>query len=315
MLEGALRISPEIRDALARNAPVVALESTLIAHGMPFPRNLEVARRLEAEVRAHGAVPATIAVMDGAVAVGLSDAEIERIAAGTAVKVSRLDLPIALSRRQTGATTVAATMICAHASGIRIFATGGIGGVHRGHGRILDISADLQELARTEVAVVCAGAKSVLDIPNTLEYLETLGVPVIGYRTERFPAFFTRDSGCPVHASSSSLAEIAEMLRLKWSLQLGGGAVIANPVPEADALDADAIDEAIRKALAEADDKGIRGKAITPFLLARIVEATGGRSLDANVALVLNNARVGAELAREFSARWAPQTRDRAGSP
>ena len=303
MLEGALRISPEIRDALARNAPVVALESTLIAHGMPHPRNLEVARRLEAEVRAHGAVPATIAVLDGAVAVGLSAAELERIATGKAVKVSRLDLPIILARRQTGATTVAATMICARAAGIRIFATGGIGGVHRGHDRILDVSADLQELARTDVAVVCAGAKSVLDIPNTLEVLETLGVPVIGYRTERFPAFFTRDSGCPVHASASSLAEIAEILGLKWSLHLGGGAVIANPIPEADALDAHVVDAAIRAALAEADRRGIRGKAVTPFLLARLVQATGGRSLEANVALVLNNARVAAGLARELAAR------------
>ena len=302
MLEGVLRVSPEVRDALARNAPVVALESTLIAHGLPHGRNLEVAWRLEAEIRAGGAVPATVAVLDGAVAVGLTDAELERIAAG-ALKVSRLDLAVALARREVGATTVAATMICAHAAGIRVFATGGIGGVHRGHDRVLDVSADLLELARTEVAVVCAGAKSVLDIPNTLEVLETLGVPVIGYRTDRFPAFFTRDSGCPVHASAASLAEIAEILRLKWSCGLGGGAVVANPIPEADALDAEALDAAVLEALAEAEHRGIRGKAVTPFLLARLVQATGGRSLEANVALVLNNARVAAGLAQELGAR------------
>lgn len=307
MLDGLLRIAAEVREALDRAAPVVALESTLIAHGMPYPRNLETALRLEGEIRARGAVPATIGILDGEIVVGLSEPQIERLArASEVVKVSRLDLPIVLARRQTGATTVAATMICARAAGLRVFATGGIGGVHRGYDRVLDISADLQELARTEVAVVCAGAKSILDIENTLEYLETVGVPVLGYGTDRFPAFFSRDSGYRVHAAVASVGEIAEILRLKWSSGLGGGAVIANPVPEGDALDPGFIDAAIEDALAEARRRGIRRKAVTPFLLERIVEATGGRSLETNIALVLNNGRLAAELAWELAARSIP---------
>ena len=309
MLEGVLRIAPEVQETLDRGGPVVALESTIIAHGMPYPRNVETALRLQSEVRAHGAVPATIAILDGKVVVGLSEDEIERLAkASDVAKVSRLDLPIVLARRRTGATTVAATMICAAAAGLRVFATGGIGGVHRGYARVLDISADLQELGRTDVAVVCAGAKSILDIENTLEYLETIGVPVLGYRTDRFPAFFTRDSGFPVHANLSSVEEIADILALKWSMGLGGGAVIANPVPEAHALDGALMDGVIRDAVAEAQDRGIRGKAVTPFLLARIIEATEGRSLETNIALVLNNGRLAAQLAAALVGRGARST-------
>jgi len=285
--------------ALAAGRPVVALESTIISHGMPWPQNAQTALAVEAEVRAHGAVPATIAVIDGRLKAGLSVAEIERLGqAGHAVaKASRRDLPVLLARRATGATTVAATMIIAALAGIRVFATGGIGGVHRGAERSFDISADLQELARTPVAVVCAGAKSILDLGLTLEYLETHGVPVIGHGTSQLPAFFSRDSGFAVDMQLDSAAEIAAVLQAQWALGSGGGVVIANPIPAEHALPRERIDVAIAQALAEAAAQQIGGKAATPFLLKRVNELTGGVSLAANIQLVLNNARLAAAVA------------------
>ncbi|MCB9080609.1 MAG: pseudouridine-5'-phosphate glycosidase [Lewinellaceae bacterium] len=297
-----LDLAPEVAQALARHQPVVALESTIIAHGMPYPRNVETALLVEATVRQAGAIPVTIAVMQGKIKIGLSRAEIELLGqSGTAVsKISRRDLPIALARRITGATTVAATMIGAHLAGIPLFATGGIGGVHRGAAQTFDISADLQELAQTPVAVVCAGAKSILDLELTLEYLETFGVPVLGFQTTEFPAFFTRHSGLPVDYTVDSPAEAAQILRTKKQLNLRGGVVIANPIPPAAEADFYRIDLATRQALGEADARGIKGKAITPFLLAKIEELTQGASLEANIQLVLNNARLAAEIAREL---------------
>ncbi len=294
----ALRIADEVRDALAGRRPVVALETTIVTHGMPYPDNVATARGLESEIRARGAVPATIAVMDGAIRVGLTEAELESLALTKGVlKLSRNDLAYALATGRAGATTVAATMICAHLAGIRVFATGGIGGVHRGAETSFDISADLEELARTPVAVVCAGAKALLDLKKTLEYLETRGVPVVGYRTSEFPAFWSRSSGLPLALRMESAAEIARMLELKWSLGLGGGAVIANPVDAADEIPTAEMSGYIETAVAEADRAGISGKAVTPFILARLVEITGGRSLRANIALVRSNARLAAELA------------------
>jgi len=276
----------------------VALETTIVTHGMPYPENVATARSLEAEIRARGAVPATIAVIGGAIRVGLSDGELESLATTKGVlKLSRNDLAYALSTGQPGATTVAATMICADLAGIRVFATGGIGGVHRGAETTCDISADLEELARTRVAVVCAGAKALLDLPKTLEYLETRGVPVVGYRTSEFPAFWSRSSGLPVPLRMDSASEIARMLELKWRLGLGGGAVIANPVNAAAEIPASEMSGYIETAVAEAAARGIAGKAVTPFILARLVEITGGRSLRTNIALVQSNARLAAELA------------------
>lgn len=295
----AWRANPEVAQALATGAPVVALESTIVAHGMPWPRNLEVALRVEAAVREHGAVPATIAVLGGELWVGLDRAGLEHIAHGGEVrKLSRRDLSVAVACREDGATTVAATMIVAAMAGIRVFATGGIGGVHRGAGSSFDISADLEELARTSVAVVCAGAKSVLDIPATLEVLETRGVPVLGYRTDRFPAFFTRDSGCALDRRVDEVDELAAILRAKWALGLEGGVVVANPIAPEHEADPAVVGAAIEQALAEADAQGIRGKAITPFLLARVDTLSGGASLAANVELVLSNAQLAARLAR-----------------
>ena len=276
----------------------MALETTIVTHGMPYPENVATARSLEAEIRARGAVPATIAVIGGAIRVGLSDGELESLATTKGVlKLSRNDLAYALSTGQPGATTVAATMICADLAGIRVFATGGIGGVHRGAETTCDISADLEELARTRVAVVCAGAKALLDLPKTLEYLETRGVPVVGYRTSEFPAFWSRSSGLPVPLRMDSASEIARMLELKWRLGLGGGAVIANPVNAAAEIPASEMSGYIETAVAEAAARGIAGKAVTPFILARLVEITGGRSLRTNIALVQSNARLAAELA------------------
>ncbi len=294
----ALRIAEEVRDALAARRPVVALETTIVAHGMPYPENVATARSLESEIRAHGAVPATIAVIGGAIRVGLSDAELEAFATSKGVlKLSRNDLPYALATGQPGATTVAATMICAHLAGIRVFATGGIGGVHRGVETTLDISADLEELARTPVAVVCAGAKALLDLPKTLEYLETRGVPVVGYGASEFPAFWSRSSGLPAPLRMDSIGDIARMLDLKWSLGLQGGAVIANPVDADAEIPAAEMSAYIEIAVAEAAARGMAGKAVTPFILARLVEITGGRSLRTNIALVQSNARLAAELA------------------
>ncbi len=278
--------------------PIVALESTIIAHGMPYPRNLEVAHALERIVREGGAVPATIAVMDGKIRVGLDEAALERLARGEDVaKVSRRDLAMVLTTGGVGATTVAATMICAAMAGIKIFATGGIGGVHTDGQDTLDISADLTELGRTNVAVVCAGAKSILDIGRTLEVLETLGVPVIGYRCDAFPAFYVADSGFPVPARLDSPEAIARMLVTKWALGITGGAVIANPIAADAALDAAILDDALTAAHAVADAHGIAGKALTPFLLEAIRRETGGQSLEANIALVMSNAALAAEIA------------------
>jgi pseudouridylate synthase len=294
-----LDIAPEVRMALEQGRPVVALESTIISHGMPYPQNVATALRVEAEVRSSGALPATIAVMDGRLTAGLSAAQIEALGrAGPAVaKVSRRDLPFVVSAGQTGATTVAATMIIAAMAGIRVFATGGIGGVHRGAAQTFDISADLQELARTPVAVVCAGAKSILDLALTLEYLETHGVPVVGYRTAQLPAFFTQDSGFAVDYRLDAASDIARLLQIKWAMGLGGGVVIANPIPAAHAMPRAVIDAAIAQALSDAQAQGISGKQTTPFLLERVNALTGGNSLAANIELVLNNARLASAVA------------------
>ncbi len=299
MLNQYLDILPEIADALAAGRPVVALESTIISHGMPYPQNVETARRVEQVVRDNGAVPATIAIIDGRLKVGLDSAALEALGKGghSVTKCSRRDIPFVLASKQMGATTVASTMIVAAMAGIRVFATGGIGGVHRGAQETFDISADLQELAHTNVAVVCAGAKSILDIGLTLEYLETQGVPVIGYQTAELPAFYTRESGFNVDYRLDTPAAIAEALRVKWALGLAGGAVVANPIPAADAMPKADIDAAIEQALQEADDQHITGKASTPFLLARLCELTGGNSLASNIQLVLNNAALGAKIA------------------
>jgi pseudouridylate synthase len=294
-----LDVTPEIRDALAAGEAVVALESTIISHGMPYPENVATARQVEDEVRANGAVPATIAVLDGRIKIGLSADELEGL--GTAqdvLKLSRADLPYAVASGRDGATTAAATMICAHLAGIRVFATGGVGGVHRGVETSLDISADLDELARTPVAVVCAGAKAILDLPKTLEYLETRGVPVIGYRTDRLPAFWSRESEFSVPIRVDTVEEIAALMATKEQLGLSGGVLIANPVPEQAEIPAAEMSAFIEAAVAQAAERGIGGKALTPFLLSHVFEATGGRSLATNIALVKNNAALAARLAR-----------------
>ena len=294
-------ISEEIQNSIKENGPVVALESTIISHGMPFPQNLETALEVERIIRKEGAIPATIAVVEGRIKIGLSNLELEQFAQGTkTVKVSSRDLPLAISQKQDGGTTVAATMICARMAGISIFVTGGIGGVHRGSEKTMDISGDLMELARTNVAVVCAGIKSILDIPRTLEYLETQGVPVIGYRTDEFPAFYTTTSGYSVQSRINTAEEIARCMKVKWELGLEGGMVIANPVLREDAMDEEVIEEAITKSLKEASEKGIDGKAVTPFLLERISQLTDGESLKTNIALVCNNALVGAKIASAY---------------
>ncbi len=294
-------ISEEIQNSIKGNGPVVALESTIISHGMPFPQNLETALEVESIIRKEGAIPATIAVVEGRIKIGLSYLELEQFAQGTnTVKVSSRDLPLAISQKQDGGTTVAATMICARMAGISIFVTGGIGGVHRGSEKTMDISGDLMELARTNVAVVCAGIKSILDIPRTLEYLETQGVPVIGYRTDEFPAFYTTTSGYSVQSRINTAEEIARCIKVKWELGLEGGLVIANPVLREDAMDEVFIEEAITKSLKEASEKGIDGKAVTPFLLERISQLTDGESLKTNIALVCNNALVGAKIASAY---------------
>ncbi|WP_448203446.1 pseudouridine-5'-phosphate glycosidase [Azospirillum sp. sgz302134] len=296
--------TPEVADALAEGRPVVALESTVIAHGMPHPKNLETARALEAAIRAEGAVPATIAVLDGRIRVGLDDDALERLATGgkAVMKLSRRDLPVALATGAVGATTVAATMIAARLAGIAVFATGGLGGVHRGAEISFDVSADLDELARTSVCVVCAGAKSILDLPKTLEVLETRGVPVLGFGTDDFPAFYSRSSGLPVSHRCDNATAVAEILRAKWDLGLEGGVVLANPIPEADALDSAAMEQAIAQALSDAQAHGITGKSVTPFLLAALERITAGRSLTANMALIRNNAVVAARVAAAYSA-------------
>lgn len=302
-MHALLDLHPDVATALAAGRPVVALESTIISHGMPWPRNAETALRVEDEIRVHGAVPATIAIIDGRLKAGLSREQIEQLGrAGHAVaKVSRRDMALLVARQGSGATTVAATMIIAALAGIRVFATGGIGGVHRGAPLTFDVSADLQELARTPVAVVCAGAKSILDLGLTLEYLETHGVPVLGYRTAELPAFFTRDSGFAVDARMDAPSDIAHVMQAQWALGLSAGLVIANPIPPEHAMSRERIDAAIAQALAEAKAQGISGKASTPFLLARVTDLTGGDSLASNIELVLNNARLGAAVAVAFA--------------
>ena len=299
----SLDLAPEVRAALDAGEAVVALESTIIAHGMPYPQNVTTASEVEAVVREHGAVPATIAVLGGRIKVGLSATEIDLLANEQGVlKLSRADLPYALCAAGHGATTVAATMILAHLVGIRVFATGGIGGVHKGVESTMDISADLDELARTPVAVVCAGAKAILDLPRTLEYLETRGIPVIGYRTDRFPAFWSRESELPVPIRLDTPGEIANLIRMKEELRLGGGVLVANPVPADDEIPVSVMAGHIEAAVREASTRGVSGKAVTPFLLSRLFEVTGGRSLATNIALVKNNAALAARLSRELTA-------------
>ncbi len=299
-----LDIKPEVADALAKGLPVVALESTIISHGMPWPDNATTAKEVEQIIRDAGAVPATIAIINGRLKAGLTGEEIDTLAkAGQSVaKCSRRDLPYVVARGEHGATTVAATMIIADMAGIRVFATGGIGGVHRGAQQSFDISADLQELAHTSVAVICAGAKSILDLGLTREYLETQGVPVLGYQTDSLPAFYTRTSEHSVDYRLDSDTDIAAFLNAKWGMNLNGGVVIANPIPEAYAMDPAKIQQAIEQALAESVEQGISGKESTPFLLARVAELTGGDSLASNIQLVFNNARLAAGIARELIA-------------
>ncbi|MDD4312165.1 MAG: pseudouridine-5'-phosphate glycosidase [Eubacteriales bacterium] len=294
-----LDVLPEIQDALDHNKPVVALESTILSHGMPYPENVGFAAEVEKVVRAEGAIPATAALIGGRIKVGLSPAELETMCRAENVgKVSRRDMATYLAMKRNGATTVATTMICAAMAGVKVFATGGIGGVHRGGEVTMDISADLQELKQTSVAVVCAGAKQILDIGRTLEYLETMGVPVLGNGTSDFPAFYCRKSGFGVDYAAKDESEIASIIKTKWDLGLEGGVLIGNPIPEEYALDYDYMEGVINEALAEADEKGVRGKDITPFLLARIKEITNGVSFASNVQLAYNNARVAARIAK-----------------
>lgn len=298
-----LAFAPEVRAALDAGKPVVALESTIITHGMPFPSNVETARRVEAEIRAHGAVPATIAVFGGQIHIGLTGEELDALArAKDVMKVSRADLAVCLAKGAWGATTVAATMICADLAGIKVFATGGIGGVHRGAETSFDISADLAELGITPVTVVAAGAKAILDLPKTLEVLETDGVPVIAYGQDEFPAFWSRSSGLKAPLRMDSAAEIARAQTMRRALGLSGGQLVANPVPVEAEIPHEVIDPVIEQALAEAAAQHIHAKEVTPFLLARIFELTEGRSLETNIALVLNNARLAAAIAAELAA-------------
>lgn len=300
--EKYLDIKPEVAKALKKGAPVVALESTILSHGMPFPENLGFAAQVEDVIRQEGAVPATMALIDGRIKVGLDEESLRVMCEAKNVgKVSRRDFAVYLAEKKTGATTVASTMMCAAAAGIRIFATGGIGGVHRGGEVSMDISADLQELGNTPVAVVCAGAKQILDIGRTLEYLETMGVPVIGNGTDEFPAFYCRNSGFKLDYAAKDEAEIARIIKTSTELGLKGGLLIGNPCPEEYAQDFGEMEKVIQTALKDAEEAGVRGKAITPFLLAKIVELTGGESLATNIQLALNNARCAAKIAVEMS--------------
>ncbi|WP_374368189.1 pseudouridine-5'-phosphate glycosidase [Dongia sp.] len=303
-MKNYLDVAPEVAEAVKAGRAVVALESTIIAHGMPYPQNLSTARGVEAIIRQNGAVPATIAILNGRLKAGLTDAEIEEVAkSGDMVKASVRDMPVLVASGGHGATTVASTMRIAAMAGIRVFATGGIGGVHRGAAKSLDISADLQEMAKSDVAVVCAGAKSILDIGLTLEYLETLGVPVITHGSDDFPAFYSRESGHKSPFRADSAQEIAAICHAKWDMGLAGGLVIANPIPTADEIPGAEMDRQIHAALVEADTMGVKGKAVTPFLLKHVAALTEGRSLTANIALVRNNARLGAEIARALAGK------------
>ncbi|HBK4602437.1 pseudouridine-5'-phosphate glycosidase [Klebsiella michiganensis] len=297
-----LQVSAEVQQALKNNQPVVALESTIISHGMPFPENAQTALEVEETIRRQGAVPATVAIIHGVMKVGLSREEIELLGreGHNVAKVSRRDLPFVVAAGLNGATTVASTMIIAAMAGIKVFATGGIGGVHRGAEHTFDISADLQELANTNVTVVCAGAKSILDLGLTTEYLETFGVPLIGYQTSALPAFFCRTSPFDVSIRLNSAKEIAKAMAVKWQSGLNGGMVVANPIPEAFAMPEEKINAAINRAVKEAEEQGVVGKASTPFLLARVAELTGGDSLKSNIQLVFNNAILACEIAKEY---------------
>lgn len=302
MLEKYLIINPEVEQAIKENRPVVALESTIISHGMPYPKNLETALQCEKIIRDTGAIPATIAIIDGKMVVGLTTKEIERIAkeGSKVIKTSRRDLPIVILSRALGATTVSTTMYIASLAGIHFFATGGIGGVHRGVNETMDISADLEELASTNVCVVCAGAKAILDLPRTMEYLETKGVPVIGYQTNYLPAFYTRTSNCKLNYRMDKPIEIGEMLKVKWSIGLNGGVLVTNPISEKDSLDEQIMNEAIDKAIEQMNKLGITGKETTPYLLKTIVELTNGKSLESNISLVYNNCKLASLIAMAY---------------
>ena len=303
MKENYLDINPEVKGALAQNLPIVALESTIISHGMPYPQNKETALQVEKIVRENGAIPATIAIINGKIKVGLNNDEIDYLAksGNKIVKASRRDIPYLLAQKIDGATTVASTMIAADLAGIRVFATGGIGGVHRGASQSFDISADLQELSNTNVAVVCAGIKAILDLGLTLEYLETFGIPVLGYKTKELPAFYTQKSGFQVNYKMNTAAEIADLLKTKWDLNLKGGVLITNPIPKEKQLDYDIMNKAIETAIIEEKKLGIKGKESTPFLLGKVKELTGGLSLEANIELVYNNAKLAAQIAKHYA--------------
>lgn len=298
-----LDISPIVQKALKAGKPIVALESTIICHGMPYPQNIQTAEAVENIVVENGAIPATIAIIQGCLKVGLSSDEMNYLAKNgqNIPKISRRDLPFSLSQKSDGATTVAATMIIAAMANIKVFATGGIGGVHRDINDSLDISADLQELANTNVAVVCSGVKSILDIPRTLEYLETHGVPIIGYQTDKMPAFYTSESGSLVDYNCQSTDEIAKVMKIKWEMHFQGGIVVANPIPKKYSLPLNEINSVIKLALSEMKEKNIIGKKTTPFLLSKIAEKTKGKSLESNIQLVLNNASLAAQIARSFT--------------
>lgn len=301
-LNDFIDIHPEVENAIENKEPIVALESTIISHGMPYPKNVETAFMVEETVRSNKAIPATIAIINGRLKVGLTNEEIEFLATNEEVKkVSRRDLPITIAQKLSGSTTVASTMIIASLARIAIFATGGIGGVHRGAENSMDISADLEELAKTNVCVVCAGPKAILDIGLTLQYLETKGVPVIGYKTSELPAFYSSESGFDVDYKIDSALEIAEILKTKWNLLIDGGVLVANPIPIAFELETSVMDEAIRQAIIDADNENITGKEITPYLLSKVNEITQGKSLDANIKLIQNNAALAAKIALHYS--------------
>lgn len=298
-----VEITPEVKAALEAGKAVVALESTIISHGMPYPQNIQMAQKVESIVRSAGAVPATIALMDGKIKIGLTAQELEVFASSSGVaKVSMRDLPGIIARKQLGATTVATTMYAAHLAGIKVFVTGGIGGVHRGFEETMDVSADLEELAQTDVVVICAGAKAILDLPRTMEYLETKGVPVIGYRTDVLPAFFTAKSDIPLVERADSPEEIAKIILAKAQLEMRGGMLVVNPIPEEYSLDHEIIDQVIEGAVQAAQEQGVSGKNITPFLLSEITKRTEGKSLEANLHLVYNNALVGGQIATALEA-------------
>ena len=300
-LKNYLDVKEEVRLALEHNQPVVALESTIISHGMPYPQNVEMAKKVEAIIRSEGAVPATIAIMNGKIKIGLTDEDLEVFAKSKEVaKVSRRDLASIVAKKSLGATTVASTMMCAEMAGIKFFGTGDNGGVHRGCEETLDVSADLEELAQTNVNVICAGAKAILDLPRTMEFLETKGVPVVGYQTEVLPAFYTRTSNIKLPLSVQTVDELAAMIHVKEDLSLKGGVLVANPIPEEDSLDEAYINQIIDQAIEQSFKDGISGKDTTPYLLKTIVEQTKGKSLEANLALVYNNAKVGAKLAVSY---------------